>query len=47
MKMKTYVIILSKVFPVYHPGANSQMNRTYDQQLEDWRRIFEYYERVK
>ena len=30
------------VFPVYHPGANSQMNRTFEQQLEDWKRIAKY-----
>ena len=31
------------VFPVYHPGANSQMNRTFEQQLEDWKKISKYY----
>ena len=35
------------VFPVYHPGANSQMNRTFDQQLEDWKKISDYYKKVK
>lgn len=30
------------VFPVYHPGANGRMNRTYEQQLEDWKRIFDF-----
>ncbi len=32
------------VFPVYHPGSNSQMNRTFDQQLEDWKRISKRYQ---
>lgn len=31
------------VFPVYHPGANSQMNRTFGQQLEDWKKISKHY----
>ena len=31
------------VFPVYHPGANSRMNRTFEQQLEDWEKISKYY----
>lgn len=31
------------VFPVYHPGANSQMNRSFEQQVEDWKRIADYY----
>ena len=35
------------VFPVYHPGANSQMNRTFKQQLEDWKKISEHYKKVK
>ena len=35
------------VFPVYHPGANSQMNRTFEQQLEDWKKISEHYKKVK
>ena len=33
------------VFPVYHPGANSQMNRTFEQQLEDWKKISEHYKK--
>lgn len=36
-----------EVFPVFHPGANSQMNRTFEQQLEDWKKIGEYYKKVK
>lgn len=36
-----------EVFPVFHPGANSQMNRTFDQQLDDWKRIANHYEKVK
>ena len=35
------------VFPVYHPGANSQMNRTFDQQLEDWKKIFDHYRKIR
>ena len=35
------------VFPVYHPGANSQMNRTFEQQLEDWKKISEHCKKVK
>lgn len=35
------------VFPVYHPGANSKRNRSFDEQLEDWKRIANYYEQVK
>ncbi len=31
------------VFPVYHPGANSQINRSFERQVEDWKRITEYY----
>ena len=31
------------VFPVYHPGANSQINRAFEQQLEDWKKISKYY----
>jgi uracil-DNA glycosylase family 4 len=31
------------VFPVFHPGSNSRMNRTEEQQLDDWKRIAEYY----
>ena len=31
------------VFPVYHPGANSQMNRTFWQQLDDWKKISKHY----
>ena len=34
------------VFPVYHPGANSQMNRSFEQQLEDWKKIAEHYKKV-
>lgn len=36
-----------KVFPVYHPGANSQINRNFDEQLKDWKNIAEYYEQIK
>lgn len=36
-----------EVFPVYHPGTNSQMNRTEAQQLEDWKRIAQYYQGIK
>ena len=28
-----------KLFPVYHPGSYSRLNRPYDKQLEDWSRI--------
>lgn len=35
------------VFPVYHPGANSQINRTFKQQLEDWEKISKHYKKVK
>ena len=35
------------VFPVYHPGSNSQMNRNETQQLEDWKKIAEYYDKAK
>lgn len=31
------------VFPVYHPGANSQRNRSFEQQIQDWKKIAEYY----
>ena len=27
------------IFPVFHPGANSNINRNYDMQLRDWKRI--------
>lgn len=30
------------VFPVYHPGANGRMNRPYERQLDDWKRILEF-----
>ena len=36
-----------EVFPVFHPGANSQMNRTFDEQVADWNRIAKYYDKVK
>lgn len=46
-----YQIILDdtviEVFPVYHPGANAKRNRPFDQQVEDWKRISEYYNKVK
>ncbi len=35
------------VFPVYHTGANSKRNRTSDEQLADWKRIADYYEKIK
>lgn len=35
------------VFPVFHPGSNSQINRTFDRQLEDWKKIAEHYKKVK
>ena len=35
------------VFPVFHPGANSQINRSEEQQIKDWKRISDYYEKVK
>lgn len=35
------------VFPVFHPGANSQRNRREEQQLSDWQRIYSYYEKIK
>lgn len=35
------------VFPVFHPGSNSRMNRTENQQLKDWKRIKTYYDLVK
>ena len=34
------------VFPVYHPGSNSRMNRSEVQQIEDWERISVYYEKI-
>lgn len=36
-----------RVFPVYHPGANSKRNRTTEQQIQDWKRIAEYYRGIK
>ena len=35
------------VFPVYHTGANAKRNRTMDEQLSDWKRIADYYEKIK
>lgn len=35
------------VFPVYHPGSNSRMNRSKVQQRKDWNLIADYYEKVK
>lgn len=35
------------VFPVYHPGANSQLNRTEEEQLKDWQKIKDCYDKVK
>lgn len=35
------------VFPVFHPGSNSRMNRTEEQQMEDWKRIKEYYDKER
>ncbi len=35
------------VFPVYHPGSNSRINRSSSEQLNDWKKIAEYYEKVK
>lgn len=35
------------VFPVFHPGSNSQINRTFDEQVTDWKRIAEYYYKLK
>ena len=35
-----------RVFPVYHPGANSKRNRSLAEQEKDWKRIAEYYETV-
>ena len=37
----------TRVFPVYHPGANSKRNRTLAEQEQDWIRIAEYYDTVK
>ncbi len=36
-----------RVFPVYHPGANSNINRPIEQQKEDWKHIAQYYDSVK
>ena len=36
-----------RVFPVYHPGANSKRNRTTEQQIQDWKKISKYYDMVK
>lgn len=30
------------VFPVYHPGANGRLNRPYEMQIEDWKRIHKF-----
>ena len=35
-----------RVFPVYHPGANSMRNRTAEQQLQDWVKIKNYYDKI-
>ena len=35
------------VFPVYHPGANSQINRSFEEQKNDWKRIYEIYSNIK
>jgi uracil-DNA glycosylase len=34
------------VFPVYHLGANGMRNRTEQEQLQDWERIFNYAEKI-
>ena len=35
------------VFPVYHPGANSNRNRSFEEQKQDWNKISKHYKRVK
>jgi uracil-DNA glycosylase len=35
------------VFPVYHPGSNSQINRSKEHQLEDWKRIAIHYNKIR
>ena len=35
-----------RVFPVYHPGANSIRNRSKERQLADWRAIKKYYDAI-
>ena len=35
------------IFPVYHPGATSKRNRSENEQVADWQRIADYYEKVK
>ena len=30
------------LFPVYHPGANGRMNRTEEEQFNDWKKIADY-----
>lgn len=32
------------VFPVYHPGSNGRINRSYDMQKEDWTKVRKYIE---
>lgn len=32
------------VFPVFHPGSNSKINRSKEQQIKDWKRIAEHHE---
>ena len=32
------------VFPVYHPGTNSIINRKFEKQIEDWKRIKKCYD---
>lgn len=34
------------VFPVYHPGANGIRNRSEQEQLQDWERVFIYAEKL-
>lgn len=35
------------VFPVYHPGANSKRNRSEEDQINDWRRIANFYNQIR
>ena len=35
------------VFPVYHPGANSQRNRSFDEQISDWDEIKKCYDKIQ
>ena len=36
-----------RVFPVFHPGANSKRNRSLAEQEKDWMQIAEYYDAIR